>query len=77
MGDAKAGFHLPVIENPWTDNSQGSLRETSNPLDLAIDGDGLFAVETPGGVRYTRNGNFRVSPAGELTTGVRPAYCCC
>ncbi|HWE49136.1 MAG TPA: flagellar hook-basal body protein [Bryobacteraceae bacterium] len=60
---------LPVIESQWTDHSQGNLRNTSNPLDFAIDGDGLFAVQTPAGVRYTRNGTFRISQTGALTTG--------
>ena len=59
---------LPVIEHHWTDLAQGDLRATGNPLDFAIDGDGLFSVQTPRGVRYTRNGNFRVSSAGLLIT---------
>jgi flagellar basal body rod protein FlgG len=59
---------LPVIETQWTDLAQGVLRETTNPLDFAIDGDGMFAIDTPGGVRYTRNGNFRLSALGALTT---------
>jgi flagellar basal-body rod protein FlgF len=59
---------LPVIEKHWTDLAQGDFRVTGNPLDFAIDGDGLFAVQTPRGVRYTRNGSFRVSSGGVLTT---------
>ena len=59
---------LPVIESHWTDLAQGDFHVTGNPLDFAIDGDGLFAVQTPRGVRYTRNGNFRISAAGLLTT---------
>lgn len=59
---------LPVIESHWTDLTQGDFRVTGNPLDFAIDGEGLFAVQTPRGVRYTRNGSFRVSSAGVLTT---------
>jgi flagellar basal body rod protein FlgG len=59
---------LPVIESHWTDLSQGNLINTSNALDLAIDGDGLFAVQTLNGIRYTRNGNFRVGSTGVLTT---------
>ena len=59
---------LPVIESHWTDFAQGDLRQTSNPLDVAVEGEGLFAIDTPRGVRYTRNGNFRVSQAGVLTT---------
>jgi flagellar basal-body rod protein FlgF len=59
---------LPVIETHWTDLAQGDFRSTGNPLDFAIDGDGLFTIQTPTGIRYTRNGNFRVSAAGLLTT---------
>jgi flagellar basal-body rod protein FlgF len=58
---------LPVIESHWTDLSPGVLRETGNALDLAIDGEGLFGVQTSAGTRYTRNGGFRVSQAGLLT----------
>jgi flagellar basal body rod protein FlgG len=59
----------PVVQSHWTDIAQGELRNTTNPLDFAIDGDGLFAVQTARGVRYTRNGNFKVLPTGALATG--------
>jgi len=59
---------LPVVERNWTDFSQGQLRLTGSPLDLAISGKGFFTVAAPNGSLYTRNGNFRVSPAGLLTT---------
>lgn len=58
----------PVIENHWTDLAQGELRDTSNALDFAIQGDGLFGVQTARGVRYTRNGNFRILSTGALAT---------
>lgn len=58
---------LPVVEKQWTDLSAGDLRPTWNPLDLAVDGDGMFAIQTSRGVRYTRSGNFRLSPAGTLS----------
>lgn len=48
--------------------SQGGLKSTGNPLDLALDGDGFFCVQTPEGVRYTRNGSFTLNAEGELTT---------
>ena len=64
-GDANV---LPVVESQWIDHSQGNVRNTGNPLDFAIDGDGLFTVQTPSGIRYTRNGSFRISPAGQLIT---------
>ena len=57
---------LPVIENHWTDSMQGELRNTTNPFDFAIDGDGLFSVQTARGIRYTRNGSFKILPSGAL-----------
>jgi flagellar basal-body rod protein FlgF len=47
---------------------QGALQQTGNPLDLAIEGQGFFAIQTAHGVRYTRDGNFHRSPAGSLVT---------
>lgn len=47
---------------------QGSLKETENPFDLALDGEGFFAVETNDGERYTRNGNFVLGKEGFLLT---------
>lgn len=46
----------------------GPLEQTGRALDLAIDGDGFFALSNPfsGDVSYTRNGNFRLTAAGEL-----------
>lgn len=57
----------PVIQSQWTDLAQGNLRDTANPLDVALDGDGFLAVQTASGVRYTRNGSLKISPAGLLT----------
>ncbi|MBZ5591169.1 MAG: flagellar basal-body rod protein FlgF [Acidobacteriia bacterium] len=59
---------LPVIERPWTDFSQGELRPTGNPLDLALAGKGFFSVNGADGPLYTRDGSFRVSAAGQLVT---------
>jgi flagellar basal-body rod protein FlgG len=50
-------------------DSQGSLQTTDNPLDLALDGDGYFQVQLPGGkLGYTRAGNFSRSSDGQLVT---------
>ena len=59
---------MPLIDRPWTDLSQGVLHETGNALDVALSGRGFFAVNGPSGPLYTRNGNFRLSPAGTLTS---------
>jgi flagellar basal-body rod protein FlgG len=50
------------------DFSQGALRETGNPLDVAINGKGFFAVQTPEGIQYTRQGSFRLNEDGVLVT---------
>jgi flagellar basal-body rod protein FlgF/flagellar basal-body rod protein FlgG len=47
---------------------QGSLQQTGNPLDLAIEGEGFFQVQTPNGPRYTRDGGFHRTPQGQLVT---------
>ncbi len=49
-----------------TNFNQGSLAETRNPLDVALNGDGFFAIETGETTSYTRNGNFMVNSEGEL-----------
>ncbi len=51
-----------------TDHSPGALKMTGNPLDLAIDGEGFFAIRTGNGIRYTRDGNFTMTQAGEMVT---------
>ncbi|MDA3949600.1 MAG: flagellar basal-body rod protein FlgF [Spirochaeta sp.] len=47
---------------------QGSVRQTESPFDMALEGEGFFAVETPYGERYTRNGSFTVGSEGLLVT---------
>ena len=65
---AGAGTELPVIQKAWTDFSQGVIQPTGNSLDVALAGKGFFVVNGPSGPLYTRNGQFQLSPAGELTT---------
>ncbi len=49
--------------------SQGSINQTSNPLDLAIEGSGFFAVsKTDGTLAYTRAGSFQLDSQGRITT---------
>jgi flagellar basal-body rod protein FlgF len=50
------------------DLAPGAIERTGNPLDAAISGDAFFAVQTPAGERYTRNGAFQVGPGGQLLT---------
>lgn len=52
----------------YRDTSNGPMKVTGNPFDLAINGPGYFIVETPLGERYTKAGNFTVGPEGVLMT---------
>jgi flagellar basal-body rod protein FlgG len=52
----------------FTDFSQGSLKSTGTPLDVAIDGKGFFEVATPEGVRLTRHGSFSIDGNGQVVT---------
>jgi len=63
----KMGIGVQTIGR-YADLSNGSLQETGNPCHLAIQGDGVFAVETANGVRYTRAGNFTLDATGYLVT---------
>ncbi len=56
------------VNEVYTEFEQGSLKQTSNPLDLALDSKGFFAVETNSGVRYTRNGSFLIDDNSFLVT---------
>ena len=51
-----------------TDFSPGPLKHTGNVLDLALNGNGFFCIETPEGTQYTRKGNFTLNKSGVLVT---------
>lgn len=65
MGTVGLGPAVTTVDN---DVSQGALRETGRPFDVALEGPGFFTVETPEGVRYTRAGDFRRAADGTLVT---------
>lgn len=48
--------------------TSGAMKQTGNPLDVAISGDGFFVVNTDRGLRFTRNGSFRQAADGTLVT---------
>jgi flagellar basal-body rod protein FlgF len=66
VGDASLKFVQD--RRTWHDLSQGTIQQTGNPLDVAVDGDGFLVVQTPAGERYTRNGALQMNAAGELVT---------
>jgi flagellar basal-body rod protein FlgF len=63
------GTGSQIYDTP-TDFQSGALQSTGNPLDLAVTGNdhAFFAVQTPNGIRYTRNGEFVRDGAGTLRT---------
>jgi flagellar basal-body rod protein FlgF len=60
----------PALSNERfsTDFSSGPLQKSDNVLDVALDGDGFFTVNTPDGPAYTRQGNFHRGAGGKLVT---------
>jgi flagellar basal-body rod protein FlgF/flagellar basal-body rod protein FlgG len=68
VGSAVNGFG--VLGGNRLDMGQGQLTPTGNPLDLALNGMGFFAIQTPQGIRYTRDGSFQKSAAGVLQTSL-------
>jgi flagellar basal-body rod protein FlgG len=52
----------------YTSFSQGSLKETTNPFDMALEDRGFFTIQTPQGERYTRNGAFVLGKEGYIET---------
>ena len=65
VGRLGTGVEVNEVFTEW---EQGSLRETGNQLDIALGDKGFFAVETPNGERYTRNGSFLIDKDNYLVT---------
>jgi flagellar basal-body rod protein FlgG len=61
------GGGLEIIET-FTDTTGGPITTTGDPLNVALQGPGFVAVDTPRGERFTRNGAFSVGPEGQLVT---------
>jgi flagellar basal-body rod protein FlgF len=65
VGKLGTGVELNEV---FTVFEQGPLKPTGRDLDFALQGDGFFSVNTKDGERYTRNGDFFISPEGYLVT---------
>jgi flagellar basal-body rod protein FlgG len=65
VGRQSTAVQVAAIE---TDFTPAAARDTGEPLDFAVTGEGFFAVQTPQGVRYTRNGQFALDSQGRLVT---------
>lgn len=64
----KDSFQFAVDDGTYRDPAQGATQMTGNTLDVAIQGDGYFTIQTPSGIRYTRAGGFMLNGEGELVT---------
>lgn len=53
----------------YRNTTPGPIQKTGNELDVAINGNGYFMVDTPLGVRYTRGGSFQIDGGGQLVNG--------
>jgi flagellar basal-body rod protein FlgF len=56
----------PIVSETVTNWDRQALKDTGEPLDVAVDGEGFFAVRTDAGTRYTRNGEFTAGADGTL-----------
>ncbi|MEN2998348.1 MAG: flagellar basal-body rod protein FlgF [Brevinematia bacterium] len=65
VGKFGTGVEINEIQTIF---EQGSLRQTENHFDLALEGEGFFVVETPEGLKLTRNGAFKISNDNYLVT---------
>jgi flagellar basal-body rod protein FlgF len=75
--EAVSGNNTPyqfalAAASPTIDTSQGPLRSTNNPMDVAVTGGGFITVQGPNGTAYTRNGTLTVQPDGTLTAAGYP-----
>jgi len=66
MGGADPSLSIATMNHRYVDFSAGQISGSDNPLDMAIEGDGFFLVESVDGPRLTRAGSFSLNGVGEL-----------
>jgi len=62
------GINYNRIRHNFTDFSQGVIKQTEDPHNLAIKGTGFFKVQGPNGALYTKRGDFAINEEGLLIT---------
>ena len=67
-GDQTPSLSMGALAGHTFDLTQGTVKFTGGQFDLAIQGEGFFALQTPAGERLTRAGAFQLSATGELIT---------
>jgi flagellar basal-body rod protein FlgF/flagellar basal-body rod protein FlgG len=63
------GINYSRVRENFTEFTEGPIKNTGNPLDIAIHKDGFFKVQSVDGFKYTRRGDFHVDQDGTLLTG--------
>ena len=58
-----------AVTETTLDTTAGTITNTGNPLDLAIEGEGFFVTQTPGGERFVRTGSFQLDAERRLVDG--------
>jgi flagellar basal-body rod protein FlgG len=61
-------FEGYIVKGSKTHHAQGAFQQTGGNLDVALSGPGFFQVQTEKGLRYTRNGSFKINSLGEIVT---------
>jgi flagellar basal-body rod protein FlgF len=65
---SKAPTAFSTAGDSFISEKSGGLNKTGNPLDIAVRGKGWLAIQTPGGIAYTRDGRMQLLESGELQT---------
>jgi flagellar basal-body rod protein FlgF len=70
LSKTQSGQQMSFVQDVGTyrDTKQGALTRTGNQLDIALDGEGYLKVQTPLGIRYTRNGHLQLDGGGQAVT---------
>jgi len=68
LDDVDPSISIATMDRRYVDFTEGELATTQNPLDVAIEGQGFFLVESPDGPRLTRAGSFSLNAVGEIIT---------
>jgi flagellar basal-body rod protein FlgF len=57
-----------AVDETYISRQAGPLSQTGNPLDVAVQGEAWFAIQTPEGIVYTRDGRMKMLETGELVS---------
>ncbi|MCL5807293.1 MAG: flagellar basal-body rod protein FlgF [Deltaproteobacteria bacterium] len=68
LEESKAGDHTTPLTSLVVDFGQGISQKTDNPLDVSLQGDGFFVVQTKEDLAYTRKGDFTVNSRNQMVT---------